>query len=176
MSTLAQFDAGYNLQQDRILLRITNTDSEEYRLWLTRRLCASLINEFKTQTSAYRVKSDPDKPASETFASSADTVLQAEFEQQATAQTQNFTSRFEPGISFPLGESGLLVEKLNLKPNGKGAGVHALSFFGAEEEGMTIGVSVELFNSIFEVIERIISKANWGLVNAEAQLLNTTLQ
>lgn len=168
MSAFAQFDAGYDLQQDRILLRITNTDGEEYRLWLTRRLCASLLTDFKTKTSAYRVTRDASKPHTQSAKAGAETVMQADFEQQAAAQSQDFTTKFKPGSSFPLGESGLLVEKLNLQPNGKGEGVHALSFYGAEDNGVTIGVTVELFNSIFEVVERIIGRTNWGLIAAAA--------
>ncbi len=166
MSALAQFDAGYNLQQDRILLRITNTVGEEYRLWLTRRLCRSLLTEFKTKTSAFRVNPDSSQSPAQYLDSDTETSMRAELEQQAAAMTQNFSSKFQPGSSFPLGESGLLVERLNLKPNGKGEGVHALSFFGDSNRGMTIGVSVELFNSIFEVIERIIEKTDWGFTSS----------
>ena len=168
MSSLAQFDAGYNLQQDRILLRITNSTGEEYRLWLTRRLCSSLLTEFKTKTSAYRVSPDASRSQSQSMDAGAETVMRAEFEQQATAMSQDFTSKFKPGNSFPLGKSGLLVERLNLKPNGKGEGVLALSFYGDADQGMTIGVSVALFNSIFEVIERIIEKTDWGLASVAA--------
>ena len=46
MSGLGQFDAGYNSAQDRILLRITNKAGEEYRLWLTRRFCLSMLGDF----------------------------------------------------------------------------------------------------------------------------------
>ena len=52
MSGLGQFDAGYNIAQDRILLRITNTAGEEYRLWLTRRFCLSMLGDFKVKVSA----------------------------------------------------------------------------------------------------------------------------
>jgi len=166
MSAFAQFDAGYNLEQDRILLRITNTDGEEYRLWLTRRMCASLLTDFKAKTSSYRVKKDPSRPHTQTAIAGAETVMQADFEQQAAAQSQDFTTKFKPGTRFPLGEAGLLVEKLNLQPNGKGEGVHALSFYGAEDKGMTIGLTMELFNSIFEVLERIIARTDWGLLEA----------
>lgn len=165
MSVLAQFDAGYNLQQDRILLRITNTVGEEYRLWLTRRFCKSLLSEFKTKTSAFRVNPNASQSPAQYLDTKTESVMRAEFEQQAAAMTQDFTSKFQPGSSFPLGETGLLVERINLKPNGKGKGVHALSFYGDSDQGMTIGVSVELFNSIFEVIERIIRKTGWGFAN-----------
>ena len=166
MSAFAQFDAGYDLLQDRILLRITNTDGDEYRLWLTRRMCSSLLSDFKTKTSSYRVTPDASRPYTQTTEAGAETVMQADFEQQAVAQNQDFTTPFKPGSSFPLGESGLLVEKLNLQPNGKGEGIHALSFFDADGKGVTIGVTVELFNSIFEVVERTIGRTDWGLLEA----------
>ena len=87
MSGLGQFDAGYNSAQDRILLRITNTAGEEYRLWLTRRFCLSMLGDFKVKVSAYRL---PAEGVDESSAGSsvavagsagAATVMQADIQQ-----------------------------------------------------------------------------------------------
>ncbi|MCY4264434.1 MAG: hypothetical protein OXE78_06225 [Gammaproteobacteria bacterium] len=164
MSRLGQFDAGYNRQEDRILLRVTNVEGDEFRLWLTRRLCRSLLTEFKTKTSAYRI-STPESVVttqSDSVLGHA-TVLQAELEQQATVAQQDFSAEFQPGKNFPLGQQGLVVDEVNLQPHSKGNGVHSLSFRDANGQGITLGVTVEIFNSIFEVVERVVNKSQWDL-------------
>lgn len=165
MTSIAQFDAGYNPQQDRILLRITNKEAEEYRLWLTRRICRSFLTEFKTQTSTYRITgSVGGETVSEARpAASSDTILRASLEQQAAAASADFSNKFEAGESYPLGEQGIVVENIQLQPNAKGVGVHELSMHDAAGRGISIGVSVDFFNSIFEVVERVVQQADWGL-------------
>ncbi|MCG8413299.1 MAG: hypothetical protein MI746_03675 [Pseudomonadales bacterium] len=163
MSGFGQFDAGYNRHEDRILLRITNVNGDEFRLWLTRRLCGSLLTDFKTKTSAYRISMPDAITESATTGSNHDTVLRAQLEQQAVVAQQDFGSKFKPGENFPLGEQGLVVEKVNLQPNGKAEGVHALSFQDAKGKGITLGVTVEIFNSIFEVVERVVQQTQWNL-------------
>lgn len=165
MTSIAQFDAGYNPQQDRILLRITNKEGEEYRLWLTRRICRSFLTEFKTRTSSYRITSEMAKESvGETRSAPAgDAILRADLEQKAAAATADFSNKFRAGDSFPLGEQGIIVENIHLQPNAKGAGVHELSMHDAAGRGISIGVSVDFFNSIFEVVERVVRKADWSL-------------
>ena len=182
MNELSQFDAGYNYHEDRILLRITNLDGDEFRLWLTRRLCKSLLTEFKTKTGVYRI-STPDSDVSHiatataTAGSCQDTVLLAQLEQRAAISQQDFSSKFRPGKNYPLGEQGLVVEKVNLKPHGKGKGVHALSFQDSSGKGVTMGVTVEIFNSIFEVVERVVTRTQWDLpVVSETMQPGTLLQ
>jgi len=153
------------------LLRITNTDNEEFRFWLTRRVCAALITDFKTRTSAYRV------PVMESGSSVAvqggapgpdhEMLLRAQLEQEAAVAQQDFKTTFKSGESFPLGEEGILVEKINLNPNAQGQDTHSLSFADAQGKGITLGVSIELFNSIFEVIERVVKVTNWSISPAK---------
>lgn len=175
MSAFGQFDAGYDRHEDRILLRITNVNGDEFRLWLTRRVCGSLLTDFKTKTSAYRI-SVPEAGAEQLASvSNHDTVLRAQLEQQAVVAQQDFGSKFKPGVNFPLGEQGLVVEKVNLQPNGKAEGVHALSFQDKNGKGITLGVTVEIFNSIFEVVERVVGQTRWGLTVVKSDTRQSNL-
>lgn len=179
MSAFGQFDAGYNLQEDRILLRITNADNDEYRLWLTRRLCESLLTDFKTRTSAFRVAGTDSFADSVPITSSEtpdhDTLLRAHLEQQASVAQQDFATAFIPGERFPLGEEGMLVEKINLQPNGQGKDSHSLSFTDVNGKGITLGISIDMFNSIFEVIERVVKQTNWNLSTMNVEARSSTL-
>ena len=183
MSGLSQFDAGYNSAQDRILLRITNTAGEEYRLWLTRRFCISMLGDFKVKVSAYRLPSEgvdetsADSSVAVAGSAGAATVVQADIQQELVASQQDFGQAFRPGEHFPLGEQGELVKRVDLTANGKGEGTHALSFQSVPGQALTIAVTPELLNSIFEVIERVTQQADWGLVTTAASMAKSaTLQ
>ena len=119
MSGLGQFDAGYNSAQDRILLRITNTAGEEYRLWLTRRFCFSMLGDFKVKVSACRLPAEEEErvvDSSSAVSGSAGSapVMQADIQQELVASQQDFGQAFRPGEQFPLGEQGELVERVDL--------------------------------------------------------------
>jgi len=183
MSGLGQFDAGYNSAQDRILLRITNTAGEEYRLWLTRRFCLSLLGDFKVKVSAYRLPAEGleeggvDSLVPVPDSAGAATVMQADIQQELVASRQDFGQVFRPGEQFPLGEQGELVKRVDLAPNGKGPGTHSLSFQSVQGQVLTIAVAPELLNSIFEVIERVTQQADWGLeTTAVSMAKSATLQ
>ena len=182
MSGLGQFDAGYNSAQDRILLRITNTAGEEYRLWLTRRFCFSMLGDFKVKVSSYRLPAEAEESvvdSSSALPGSAvsATVMQADVQQELVASQQDFGQAFRAGEQFPLGEQGELIERVDLTPNGKGKGTHALSFQSVQGQALTIAVTPELLNSIFEVIERMTQQAGWGLVTtAFSMAKSATLQ
>ena len=103
--------------------------------------------------------------------------MQADIQQELVASQQDFGQAFRPGEQFPLGEQGELVERVDLTPNGKGEGTHALSFQSVQGQALMIAVTPELLNSIFEVIERVTQQADWGLVTtASSMARSATLQ
>lgn len=172
MSHLMQFDAGYHPKEDRILLRVTNSDEEEYRLWLTRRMTGRLLNEFKPKTSAYRIAEgfesdamEPGAPEPPRGPPDASTLIKADLSQQAAAARQDFSSPFKGGRHFPLGKEGVVIASVDFHPDGKGPGNHALCFHAVTGGALSIGVSANVFNSIFEVLERVTRKADWGLIS-----------
>ncbi len=173
MSHLLQFDAGYHPKEDRILLRVTNSDEEEYRLWLTRRMTSRLLHDFKPKTSAYRIAEgfesdamEPGEPEAPRGPPDAHTLMKADLSQQAAAARQDFSKPFKGGRHFPLGEDGAVVASVDFHPDAKGPGNHRLSFRTASGGALGIGVSAHVFNSIFEVLERVTRRADWGLISA----------
>ena len=181
MSGLVQFDASYNPQEDRILIRITNTDCDEFRLWLTRRLSASLLVDFKVNISAYRVQPDSAEKESESAPRASEmgaaTLMRADMQQEADAAKQDFEQKFIPGERFPLGEQGAVVDKIDFQADGKGPGNHALNFIGTNGKRLSIGVTPRFLNTIFEVIERVSQQAEWGLITTSSSMARSaTLQ
>ena len=181
MSGLAQFDASYNPEEDRILIRITNTEADEFRLWLTRRLSASLLADFKVNISVYRLQSDSAEKESESAPRASEmgaaTLMRADMQQEAHAAKQDFEQKFIPGERFPLGEQGVVVDKIDFQADGKGAGNHALNFIGTNGQQLSIGVTPQFLNTFFEVIERVSQQAEWGLITTSSSMARSaTLQ
>ena len=176
MASLSQLDARYDQVEDRVLLRLTNSDQQEYRLWFTRRMTISMLTDFKGQTSAYRISTPPNAEKTPAATTPEQTKVQAEFEQAASVAQSNFKDKFVPGKSFPLGESGIVVNRIDFKPNANGPDAHALRFLPKTGEGVTIGVSVKIFNSIFEILERTARNTDWKISDLLATASHSTLQ
>jgi len=108
-------------------------------------------------------------------AATSDAILRASLEQKAAAASADFSNKFKAGETYPLGEQGIVVENIKLQPNAKGAGIHELSMHDAAGRGISIGVSVDFFNSIFEVIERVVKQADWALAKTVMPPANKAL-
>lgn len=181
MIGLGQFDASYKQQEDRILIRITNTEADEFRLWLTRRLSASLLADFKVNISVYRLQPDSAEEESESAPRvsemGAATLMRADMQQEADAAKQDFKQKFIPGKRFPLGEQGVVVDKIDFQANGESPGNHTLNFIGTNGQQLSIGVTPHFLNTIFEVIERVSQQAGWGLITTSSSMARSaTLQ
>ncbi len=101
---IKQLNGGYVPAEDRILLRVSTDEGEEFRFWLTRPVTARLL--AANRTIAARTVAKKFSPQ----------VAQAvtEFEQQAVQQQTRLDDEFVPGTNFPLGEAPVLVVTLKL--------------------------------------------------------------
>lgn len=171
MSSISQFDISYSPVEDRILLKVTSTNGDELRLWFTRRITSNILGKLKDSTSAYRIP----QPAPEAVSSSPpdpeQTKAQAEFQQQTSAANSNFDEKFVPGTNFPLGEAGIVVNRLDFKADANGPGSHALTLSPLKGKGVTLGVTPDLFNTFFELLERTLPKTGWGLTPGRGNVM-----
>lgn len=162
MSSIAQLDIRYVPNEDRILLSVTSSSKEEIRLWFTRRITQNVLTQLKEKTTAHRITTPEEEGGAEDI-TPEQAAAQAEFEQQKVAENANFKEKFVGGTSFPLGEDGIVVNKINFKPDTGGKGNHSLTFEPKQGKGVTFGVSVSLFNTFFELMERTVPKCEWNL-------------
>ena len=191
MASLHQMDASYDMNQDRILLRLTNDDGEEIRLWMTRRMTQLFLTDFKDNTSTYRIPNYTDDqpsltenatnkpkvaPVRDTALNTGHTKAIADFEQQVAASKSNFSEAFKPGEHFPVGEDGIIINKIKIKANQEANADHTVMFFSLEGHCVSLNVNVQIFNTLFELIERVNQATNW-MINQNIQPeANTTLQ
>jgi len=125
MSSIAQLDIRYVPTEDRILLSVTSNAGEEIRLWFTRRITQNVLNELKSKTSAHRITAPESDEGFTEEVSAEQATAQADFEQQKVAEKSNFKEKFVGGTTFPLGENGIVVNKINFQPDTAGKGNHS---------------------------------------------------
>jgi hypothetical protein len=151
--------------QDRILLRISTTEREEIRLWLTRRLTLGL--------QPYLQRASVDLIAKEASVETALTSPQAkemlaEFKQQENLQKADFATPYEEPVKFLLGEHPLLVTDIQISPQNDGTLV--LGFqekVGAPpHRAFQVKVKSELVIGLQHLLSDAVAKSGWLQVEA----------
>ena len=161
---IQKLNGAFIADQDRVLLRISSSNQEELRFWLTRRTCM----DFLISTQAISVKSIENQQ--EIPLSSAKAVDQ--FNQEVLAERINYQAPFEASNKLPLGHEPVLVKQIECLPA-----------LGAQENSIRIHlllhpskvISSQLnslkLNAFRLLIERLMKEANWdGLTEKPAQV------
>ncbi len=154
MAGIEQLQIQFDSEQDRILLRVNDTDDNQLRFWLTRRMIKRLLPHF--QTILRKASSNED------FHDEAAQAALFEFQQESVKQNVDFSTQFKDSKeSLPLGDDGILVTTVNLKP--KGRAFYTLKFSNKEGVSADLNLTPELLHSLYAVIQEGLKKADWGL-------------
>ena len=151
---LHQFQMAFVAEQDRILLRISTQDKAELRLWMTRRVVRLLWG-----TLLKMIKAVPEKDTS-IEPHRREAILQ--FEHQSAVEQADFKTPFqEAADSYPLGEEGILVARIQIskKPNG----AYILKLTPKQGKGVTINLDEKLMHSFMEMLINSSKRAEWDL-------------
>ncbi len=176
MTTLVLFDTTQRMNihqlsllhdpiQDRILLRISTTEREEIRIWLTRRLTLGL--------QPYLQRASVDLIAKE---ASVETTLPtpqakemlAEFKQQENLQKADFATPYEEPVKFLLGENPLLVTDIQISPQTDGTLVLGFQEKIGEppHRAFQVKVKSELVIGLQHLLKDAVGKSGWLQVEA----------
>jgi hypothetical protein len=122
--TIRQLNASHSKTEDRLLLRLTTREDEEFRLWLTRRLTQELLAHLRALLHP-PPDSNPDTgrtPPTGATASEQPGAVAANGAAPpqppaaaAADQHSAFTQNFQPGRNLPLGAEPVLVVGYQLK-------------------------------------------------------------
>lgn len=147
---LHQMNIAYVAREDRLLLRISTLQGDEFRIWLTRRFTAMLLNVLNT-----RMDKSGGKP---TVAASDET--RKLFKEGAMEKKYEDSNR-----SYPLGENGILAYRINTGETEEGN----LQLELAPEKGK--GISLNLNNSLMYMFSNLltqgIDQAGWNLMEPD---------
>ncbi|MDA0271999.1 MAG: hypothetical protein O3C68_01945 [Proteobacteria bacterium] len=152
MTAISQLQMSYSPEEDRVLLRLNTTATEEFRFWLTRRYCQLVVQAL----AAHRAV-DPD--VSNQVSPVARKAVE-EFKQEAANASGNFKDDFKPSDTFPLGENPVLAHKLSYKVLGSKL---VLTISPQSGQGVTIVLDSSLNFNITKLLKSAGKAGEWGL-------------
>lgn len=156
MAELSQIQISFSDTEDRFLLRISTSDNEEFRFWLTRRFTSRLFPlMFET------IQAIPDV-ASHNNPETRGAVM--DFQREQAAEQADFSSPFstdEQKTVYPLGEQAILVIRGTLLPESSSS--FNLSLKGLQDVGIDFSFSTEILYLLHKLLEDSLQKTDWGL-------------
>lgn len=151
---LEQVNLSYNAKEDRLLLRVRNSDGQEYRLWMTRRFTGLLWDVTG------RIIRETDLSIELDTAAGRDAVL--EFEHEQALQRGDFATEYnESASSFPLGEDGKLAFKITY--NKLEGNRISLNLLPEDGPGISMGVDSAMLHNLCKLIADSTRSAGWNL-------------
>ena len=144
---LHQMNITYLPKEDRLLLRVSTQQGDEFRVWLTRRYTGLLFNVLNKQ-----MDKSGGAPA---VAASEDT--RKLFKEGALEQKYAGTSS-----QFPLGEQGFLAFRINAGETPDG--VLHLEIAPEQGQGITMHLTQALLYMFSNILNQGIDRAGWKLV------------
>ncbi len=153
---LHQVNVTYAGKEDRLLLRATTQKGNEYRIWLTRRFTALLLNILNKAMEQYG--------GAPTIGSSQQTkqmlkagALEKVFEEERTT-------------NYPLGEDGILA--FGVKTANTSEGNLSLEILPENGPGVTFNLNKQLLYMLQSLLSQGIARADWhinGLLDNSSQ-------
>lgn len=155
--SIRQFNASYVAEEDRVLFRLTTTEGEEFRLWLTRVRVSEILalGERAAVVKVARVESN-------LLPQQAQAV--AEFKQQAAKQSTQFTE-FQPAQKLPLGAEPLLVKGLRMEMQDQAVVLHMEVSAGRM---LSLKLNDDMVAKLRILLEKISENARWQIHAASA--------
>lgn len=161
---IRQVSVIYREEQDRILVRINTAQSEELRLWLTRRLVRSLspaLERAIEQAGDFAAAAEGRPTPPDAMARRAISA----FEREAALRQANFAVPYavKTEASLPLGSEPLLISEVRIAPQSSGA--LQIAFEEKPPEGAPRGFQLELKGTLMHafchLLEQAIVTAQW---------------
>ncbi len=151
--SIQQLSATYSPDEDRLMFRFNTAQGDEYRVWLTRFLCAQLLGN--AQEGVVQI-------LSEKFGGTAAQTI-AGFRNEAAERTTDFKVPFSEPKNLPLGDKPVLVRKIKMEREGP----LRMKFILVDGRVVTINLNEAMLRSMSLLLKRLVKQANWGLETDE---------
>jgi hypothetical protein len=152
---IKQLNGTYVAAEDRILLRLSTDAREEFRFWLTRPVTGQLLAAIHAAAARAIAEKFPPQIAQ--------TV--AEFEQEAVKAQTKLDDQFQPGATFPLGQTPALVVKLTAAEK---ADDLSLDMILPNGKDVNLCLPRKLAQQIGVLLDKLQKNADWGLDQSAA--------
>ncbi|ABK44874.1 hypothetical protein Mmc1_2374 [Magnetococcus marinus MC-1] len=149
-----QINIAYSAEEDRLLLRLNDAHSHEYRFWITRHLIIRVwpallkfLRQFSTGTATALT------PEAE--------EMMLDFAQQSANEKVDFERQYRADAStLPLGDAPILVHTITFTPKEK---LLELSLRPKVGLGMTVNMDVTLLHAVCKLILTRVNQVDWGV-------------
>lgn len=156
---IQQLSIAHDERQDRLLLRLNTADQDEFRFWLTRRMCLRLMPAL--QQSSVRLE------AAQPGVAAADATAQqmlGELKREAFLNQADFATPFKKQAShLPLGALPMLITDAHLSILPSGVLELALEDKSAPDQAKTCKMQMQpsLVHGMVHLIQQASEKAQW---------------
>ena len=145
---IQQINASYVADEDRVLLRLSTSADEEYRLWLTRALLLKFLDVSTEAAVTSLAQKHPVAQAQKI----------AEFQEEVMADKETFAQPFKPAPQTPLGEDPKLVKAITATVEGQTC---HMAFKLSSQQTLTLHVGSDLLLKTKLLLNKIAAKAQW---------------
>ncbi len=149
---LRQLNVSYIEVEDRLFLKVSTSEDEEYRVWCTRRFTRVLMDRleetFQTEMPSSAAVPEPARRE----------VARMQHQQSVTEESFEQPYQAEP-TGYPLGEDGLLVTSLKYSQQED----KTVQLFLGDNKGVgiTLNLNEHLKHQLYELFARATEKADW---------------
>ncbi len=151
---IQKINGTYLVDQDRVLLRMSSSEQEEFRLWITRRTCLDLLTKI-TENSVKSVEKIHNVPLN-----SAKVIDQ--FNQETLSEKLDFQVPFEPKNKLPLGHEPVLIKEIGWHtPPDLSDGSFNITWGLMNGKVVSTPLNALKLNALKLLIEKLILEANW---------------
>ena len=157
-----QLQASYQMEQDRVLVRLNTLSGEELRLWLTRRLIRNLFPHMMQAATALT-----DTQAPLVSHDGADRAALTQFRKQESLQQADFDTPFNTEASvLPMGKEPLLATAVHITPSEDGSlriGFEEKIPDTAGVRSFEVTLDPPLLHGFMHLLELTLKHADWGI-------------
>jgi len=148
--SVKQFNGTYFNQEDRILLRMSTINGDEFRLWLTRFMTRHLLIAIHQL-----IQKNLERKHNPQIAQ----VVQ-EFQEEGIKSRTNFQEEYVPATNLPLGEEGVLVTGLNLALK---EDMFSIDFGLITQQNLNLQLNIQVVQSLSLLLQQLQENAQWNI-------------
>jgi hypothetical protein len=151
---LHQIQVVFDAAEDRLLVRISTTDNQEFRAWMTRR--------FVKLIWPHLIRSIESKVALKAPMPDARQAVMG-FEHEKAVKETDFSKPFEnkQERAMPLGPAPFLVTQGNIGRDANNN--HKISLNPAQGQGMEMAFDDRLMHSFCKLVQQAVAQAQWDI-------------
>ena len=157
-----QLSLSYDDKQDRLLLRVSTQDAEEFRFWLTRRMTERLGPAL--QQAVQRL--DAQQPGL-VAADERSRQLVSDFRHDDIIRHADFRTPYSPQTSLPLGETPMLLTDVNMRLQGQELHLELMEQSDQAKRQCEMQLNSQLLHGWLHLMAQVSQQALWGLAQLE---------